>query len=73
MRALQLQRQRQPGLELHDQRRFELQSFAVGGARMADLVREQLDPLISSGPDIAVVVVGTNDGSGSRRTGSPCS
>ena len=42
-------------------RRFELQSFAVGGARMADVFRDQLDPLISSRPDIAVVVVGTND------------
>ena len=42
-------------------RRFELQSFAVGGARMADVLRDQLDPLISSKPDIAVVVVGTND------------
>ena len=43
------------------QRRFELQSFAVGGTRMSDLVRDQLDPLISSRPDIAVIVVGTND------------
>ena len=42
-------------------RRFELQSFAVGGARMADVLRDQLDPLIASKPDIAVVVVGTND------------
>jgi lysophospholipase L1-like esterase len=43
------------------QRRFEVQSFAVGGARMSDLLRDQLDPLISSRPDIAVVVIGTND------------
>ena len=43
------------------QRRFELQSFAVGGTRMSDLLRDQLGPLISSRPDIAVVVVGTND------------
>ncbi|MEO5839595.1 MAG: SGNH/GDSL hydrolase family protein [Acidimicrobiales bacterium] len=43
------------------QRRFELQSFAVGGSRMADVMRDQLDPLIASRPDIAVVVVGTND------------
>jgi len=43
------------------QRCFELRSFAVGGARMSDLLRDQLDPLLSSRPDIAVVVVGTND------------
>jgi lysophospholipase L1-like esterase len=43
------------------QRRFELQSFAIGGTRMSDLDRDQLDLLLSSRPDIAVVVVGTND------------
>ena len=43
------------------QRRFELQSFAVGGTRMSDLLRDQLDALISFRPDVAVVVVGTND------------
>ena len=41
--------------------RFELRSFAVGGARMTDVVREQLDDLIAFRPDVAVVVVGTND------------
>lgn len=40
---------------------FELRSFAVGGACMTDVIREQLDELIALRPDVAVVVVGTND------------
>jgi len=48
-------------LAAEHQRRFELQSFAVGGTRMSDVAREQLDLLLSHRPDIAVVVVGTND------------
>jgi lysophospholipase L1-like esterase len=54
-------RQALRGLADAHQRRFELQSFAVGGTRMSDLMRGQLDLLLSSRADVAVVVVGTND------------
>jgi lysophospholipase L1-like esterase len=43
------------------QRHFELQSFAVGGSRMRHVLEEQLDRLLAFAPDVAVVVVGTND------------
>ena len=48
-------------LAIAQQCRFELRSFAVGGARMTDVVRDQIEELIAFRPDVAVVVVGTND------------
>ncbi len=54
---------RQALRELADARRvyFDLQSFAVGGARVRDVLRDQLEPLLDAAPDVAVIVVGTND------------
>jgi lysophospholipase L1-like esterase len=40
---------------------FELRSFAVGGSRLRDVLHDQLDQLLAYRPDVAVVVVGTND------------
>jgi lysophospholipase L1-like esterase len=48
-------------LAVAQQRHFELRSFAMGGARMTHVLRDQIDRLVAFGPDIAVVVVGTND------------
>jgi lysophospholipase L1-like esterase len=42
-------------------RHFELRSFAVGGSRMRHVLHDQLDELLAFAPDVAVVVVGTND------------
>lgn len=41
--------------------RVEVISFAVGGARATDLVRDQLQPAVSQGGDLALVSVGGND------------
>jgi lysophospholipase L1-like esterase len=43
------------------QRHFVLRSFAVGGSRMRDVLHEQADQLLAFAPDVAVIVVGTND------------
>lgn len=39
----------------------ELRSFAVGGARVVDLVHDQLDEAIAFAPDVFFVSVGAND------------
>ena len=36
-------------------------SFAVGGSRVRDVLRAQLDPLVACAPDIVLVAVGSND------------
>lgn len=41
--------------------RVEVKSFAVGGSKASDLVRNQLEPAIEAGGDLAVVSVGGND------------
>ncbi len=41
--------------------RVEVVSFATGGSRAVDLVRDQIEPAIASGGDIALVSVGGND------------
>ena len=41
--------------------RVEVVSFAAGGARATDLVRDQIEPALASGGDIALVSVGGND------------
>lgn len=41
--------------------RIELQSLAVGGSRLADVLRDQAPELLARRPRVAVIVVGTND------------
>lgn len=41
--------------------RVEVVSFAVGGSKATDLVRDQLAPAIEAGGDVALVSVGGND------------
>jgi lysophospholipase L1-like esterase len=41
--------------------RVEIASFAVGGSKAVDLVREQVEPAVALGGDIALVSVGGND------------
>lgn len=41
--------------------RVELVSYAVGGSKVADVLRDQLDGLLAMNPDLAIIVVGTND------------
>lgn len=41
--------------------RVEILSFAVGGSRATDLVRDQLGPALAAGGDIAIVSIGGND------------
>jgi len=43
------------------ERRVVLRSFAVGGSRAEDLIRDQLEPAIASNPDLVFVSVGGND------------
>ncbi len=44
-----------------EHRRLELTSFAAGGSRVRDVVRDQLEPVLDHRPDLVVVAVGTND------------
>lgn len=39
----------------------ELSSFAIGGSMAHTLIREQLDPALSSAPDLVFVSIGAND------------
>ncbi len=39
----------------------DVASHAVGGSRVRDVLRDQLDAVLASRPDIVVVAVGTND------------
>jgi lysophospholipase L1-like esterase len=39
----------------------KVRSFAVGGSCVGDVLDHQLDELLASGPDVAVVAVGSND------------
>lgn len=39
----------------------EVVSYAVGGSRLADVRRDQIDGLLAMRPDVAVIVAGTND------------
>lgn len=39
----------------------EVASFAVTGSRVRDVLRDQLDELLASEPDVVIVAVGTND------------
>ena len=41
--------------------RVEVVSFAVGGSKAADLVRNQLEPALAAGGDVALISVGGND------------
>jgi lysophospholipase L1-like esterase len=43
------------------ERHLVVRSWAVGGARVADVLEVQLDPLLWSSPDVAVIAVGSND------------
>jgi lysophospholipase L1-like esterase len=43
------------------ERHVTLQSFAIGGSCVADVLDRQLDPLLAAAPDVAVVAVGSND------------
>ncbi len=40
---------------------IDVMSHAVGGSRVRDVVRNQLDAVLGCAPDIAVIAVGTND------------
>jgi lysophospholipase L1-like esterase len=42
-------------------RPVDVHSVAVGGSRVRDVLRDQLEPLLAGSPDIAVIAVGTND------------
>lgn len=46
---------------LAQDRWVRMRSFAVGGSRASDLIREQLEPAITSRPDLIIVSVGAND------------
>ncbi len=46
---------------LCDRHRVELISVAVGGARVSDVLRDQLEPALALAPDLAIVSVGAND------------
>jgi lysophospholipase L1-like esterase len=39
----------------------DVASYAVGGSRVRDVVRHQLEAVLAGSPDIVVVAVGTND------------
>jgi lysophospholipase L1-like esterase len=43
------------------ERHLTLKSFAVGGSCVADVLDEQLDGLLATRPDVAVIAVGSND------------
>jgi lysophospholipase L1-like esterase len=43
------------------ERHVEVRSFAVGGARVGDVLDEQLHGLLDARPDVAVIAVGSND------------
>jgi lysophospholipase L1-like esterase len=43
------------------ERHVVVQSFAVGGSTVIDVLDDQLEPLVASAPDIAVLAVGSND------------
>jgi lysophospholipase L1-like esterase len=46
---------------LSAERHLTLQSFAVGGSCVADVLDGQLDALLAAEPDVAVIAVGSND------------
>lgn len=46
---------------LAENRHVILRSFAVGGARSSDLIREQLEPALEFQPDFVFLSVGAND------------
>ena len=52
---------RQVARRLADRFNVHLHSLAVGGARSADVVRDQLGPAVELEPDLAFVAVGVND------------
>lgn len=49
-------------------RRVRLVNLAVSGAKMADVVRDQLEPAIALRPDVVLVAAGANDVTGLTRT-----
>jgi lysophospholipase L1-like esterase len=49
-------------------RRVTLVNLAVSGAKMADVVRDQLEPAIALRPDIVLIAAGANDVTGLTRT-----
>ena len=46
---------------LSDRHRVELISVAVGGAKVSDVLRDQLEPALTLAPDLAIVSAGAND------------
>ena len=52
---------RQMAMHIADQYRVEAISVAVGGSKVRDLLEEQVDAALEAKPDIAYVVVGSND------------
>jgi lysophospholipase L1-like esterase len=51
-----------------DGRRVTLVNLAVSGARMADVVRDQLEPAGALRPDVVLIAAGANDVTGLTRT-----
>ncbi len=52
---------RQMAMHIADQYHVEAISVAVGGSRVRDVLDEQVDAALEAQPDIAYVVVGSND------------
>jgi lysophospholipase L1-like esterase len=52
---------RQLGLHLSDRFHVVVESVAVGGSKVGDVLRNQVVPAIEFGPDVAVISVGAND------------
>jgi lysophospholipase L1-like esterase len=52
-----------------DGRRVELSSVAVSGARASDLATQVARALLGPRPDLAVILIGSNDATGLRRPG----
>lgn len=50
-----------------DGRRVELSSVAVSGARASDLATQVARALLGGRPDLAVILIGSNDATGARR------
>lgn len=46
---------------LAETRHVTLESFAVGGSKVADLIENQLEPTLAFAPDMVLVAVGAND------------
>jgi len=46
---------------LSDRHRVELISVAVGGAKVSDVLRDQLEPALTLAPDLVIVSAGAND------------